>query len=226
MRKITCNSIDSKRKLEKNGGSNQFRPFDAVYGGKVKKAVSLKALGVVALLGAGMLVNGCKPAPDLTAANAQALIQAKYDQDPAVGANINVSDLGMRQGVTAKYWDRSKAYPNRYWADFALTPDGKKVMKLSGGGDTIQWRPESTEDKNFSVIVTTVATNHLKAHDVRDPQDEVGGTKGAVYTEAVSLDGVPNALQDIAHNPGNRLSTKKTATFALEGGAWKLQSIN
>jgi len=47
-----------------------------------------------------------------------------------------------------------------------------------------------------------------------------------VYTEAVSLDGVPSALQDIAHNPGNKLSTKKTATFAVDTGAWKLQSIN
>ena len=93
-------------------------------------------------------------------------------------------------------------------------------------GDTIQWRPESPDDKNFSVVVTTVAKNHLKAHDVKDPQDEVGGTKSAVFNEAVDLTGVPPALQDMAHNPGNRLSTKRTATFAVDGGAWKLQSIN
>lgn len=192
----------------------------------MKKAVNLKVLGVAVLLGAGLLLNGCKSAPDLTAANAQALIQAKYDQDPAVGANITVTDLGMRQGVTAKYWDRSKAYPNRYWADFALTDEGKKVIKLPGGGDTIQWRPESIDDKNFSVVITAVATNHLKAHDVKDPQDEVGGTKSVAFTEAVDLTGVPSALQDIAHTPGNKLSTKRTATFAIDGGAWKLQSIN
>ena len=192
----------------------------------MKKAVSLKVLGVVALLGGGLLLNGCKSAPDLTAANAQALIQAKYDQDQPVGANINVSDLGMRQGVTAKYWDRSKAYPNKFWADFILSADGKKVVKLAGGGDTIQWRPESMDDKNFSVVMITVATNHLKARDVKDPQDEVGGTKSVVFTEAVDLTGVPSALQDIAHNPGNKLSGKKTATFAVDGGAWKLQSIN
>jgi len=47
-----------------------------------------------------------------------------------------------------------------------------------------------------------------------------------VFSEAVSLDGVPAALADIAHNPGNKLSTKKTATFVVDGGAWKLQSIN
>lgn len=200
--------------------------FGALYGGKVKNAVNAKVFAVVAVLGAGMLLAGCKSAPELTAASAQALIQAKYDQDPPVGANINVNDLGMRQGVTAKYWDRSKAYPNKFWADFTLSADGKKALKLAGGGDTIQWRPESMDDKNFSVVVTSVATNHLKAKDVKDPQDEVGGTKSVVFTEAVSLDGVPSALQDIAHNPGNKLSTKRTATFAVDGGAWKLQSIN
>jgi hypothetical protein len=192
----------------------------------VKNSLKVKALGVVALLGAGLLITSCKSAPDLTAANAQALIQAKYDADPAVGAAITVDDLGMRQGATAKYWDRTKVYPNKYWADFALTADGKKAVKLAAVGDTIQWRPQGPDDKTFSVVMTTVAANHLKAKDVKDPQDEVGGTKSAVFTEAVDLTGVPSALQDIAHNPGNKLSTKKTATFALDGGAWKLQSIN
>lgn len=192
----------------------------------MKNSWDVKTLAVAALLGAGLLINGCKTAPDLTAANAQALIQAKYDASPAVGAAITVDNQGMIQGATAKYWDRTKVYPNKYWADFTLTPDGKKALTLVGGGDTIQWRPESPDDKAFSVVVTTVATSHLKARDVKDPQDEVGGTKSVIYTEAVSLDGVPSALADIAHNPGNKLSTKKTATFALDGGAWKLESIN
>jgi len=195
----------------------------------VKIAANLNVLGTVAILGlgmgAGLLFTGCKTAPELTAADAQALIQAKYDQDPAVGAPITVTDLGMRQGATAKYWDRTKVYPNKYWADFTLTADGKKALKAPGGGDVIQWRPSSAEDKSYSVVVTAVATNHLKAHDVKDPQDEVGGTKAAVFTEAVSLDGVPGPLQDIAHDPGNKLSTKRTATFTLENGAWKLSSI-
>jgi hypothetical protein len=191
----------------------------------VKIAVNLKGLGAVALLGAGLVLTGCKSAPELTAANAQTLIQAKYDQDPAVGAAITVTDLGMRQGAAAKYWDRTKVYPNKYWADFTLTADGKKALKAPGGGDVIQWRPQNENDKSYSVVVTAVATNHLKAHNVQDPQDEVGGTKSSVFTEAVSLDGVPSALQDIAHDPGNKLSTKRTATFALEGGAWKLSSI-
>jgi hypothetical protein len=191
----------------------------------VKIAANLRVVGTVALLGAGLLFSGCKSAPELTAANAQALIQAKYDQDPAVGAAITVTDLGMQQGHTAKYWDRTKVYPNKYWADFTLTADGKKAVKLTGGGDVIQWRPDSADDKNYSLVMTTVATNHLKAREVQDPQDVVGGTKTAVFTEAVSLDGVPSALQDIAHDPGNQLSTKRTATFTLEGGVWKLSSI-
>ena len=191
----------------------------------MKNTLNLKVLGVAAFLGAGLLLTGCKSAPDLTQANAQALIQAKYDQTPAVGANITVDDLGMRQGIAAKYWERTTVYPNKYWADFTLTADGKKVIKLQNGGSVIQWRPASLEDKKYSVVVTTVVTNHLKAHDVRDPQDEVGGTKSSVYSEAVDLTGVPDALQNIAHNPGNKLSSKKTATFAVDGGAWKLQSI-
>jgi len=209
----------------KNGGSKEIEPLAAIYGGNVKKARNNGIPALVALLGASLLFTGCKSAPDLTAAQAQALIQASYDQSPPVGAAITVSDLGMQQGVTAKYWDRSKAYPNHYWADFKLTPEGKKAVTLAGGGDTIEWRPDSPEDKNFSIVVTAIATNHLKARDVQDPQDVVGGTKTAVFSEAVSLDGVPAPLQDIAHNPGNQLSTKKTATFVLDGGAWKLQSI-
>ncbi len=173
----------------------------------------------------GLGLSGCKSAPELTASQAQALIQAKYDQTPPVGANVTVDDLGMRMGVTAKYWDRSKAYPNKFWADFTLSPEGKKAIKLMGGGEVIQWRPESPDDKSFSVVVQTVAANHLKARVDSDPQDEVGGTKSVVFTEAVNLEGAPSALQDIAHNPGNKLSSKKTATFALENGAWKLASI-
>ena len=82
------------------------------------------------------------------------------------------------------------------------------------------------DDKNFTVVVTTTVANHLKAKDIKEITDEVGGTKGASFTEAISLDGVPDGLQGIAHNPGNKLSTKKQASFVLDGGAWKLQSIN
>lgn len=190
----------------------------------MRNALNLKVLSAVALLSAGIVLAGCKSVPDLPVANAQALIQAKYDQTPAVGANITVSDEGMQQGATAGYWTRTKVYPNKYWGDFTLTPAGKKVLKLTGGGDVIQWRPESPTDKKFVVVVVTVAANHLKAKDVKNVQT-VGEGKSAEFTEAVNLDGVPDALQGIAHNPGNKLSTKRQADFVLDGGAWKLQSI-
>jgi hypothetical protein len=209
----------------KNGGSKEIEPFGAIYGGNVKKARKNRTLAVVALLSAGLLFTGCKSAPDLTAAQAQALIQASYDQSPPAGVAITIFDLGMQQGVTAKYWDRSKVYPNHYWADFKLTPEGKKAFTLANGGDVIEWRPDSPDDKKFSVVVTTTAANHLKAREVQDPQDVVGGTKTAIFTETVPLDGVPAPLQDMAHNPGTKLSSKKTATFTLDNGAWKLQSI-
>ena len=190
----------------------------------MKKAVKMQALGALAFLGAGLLLTGCKTAPELTQANAQALIQARYDQTPAVGVSIAVDDLGMRQGATAKYWERTKVYPNKFWADFKLTDEGKKALKLQDGGDVIKWRPDNADDKGYSIIVVTLTTNHLKARDVQDPQDDVGG-KGASFTEAVNLDGVPGPLQDIAHNPGNKLSSKRQAEFALDGGAWKLVGI-
>lgn len=191
----------------------------------MKNVLQLKNFVCVASLGIGLLVAGCKSAPDFTAANAQALIQAKYDQDPPVGVAIKVDDLAMRQGVTAKYWDRAKAYPNKYWADFKLSAEGKKAIKLANGGDTIEWRPDSPEDKNFSITVMSVAVNHLKARDVKDPQTETDGTRTVVFNEVVGLDGVPAPLAEIAHNPGQKLSTKRTATFSLDNGAWKVDSI-
>jgi len=191
----------------------------------VRNVGNWKALGLFALMGAGLLLAGCKPAPELTAAQAQAIIQAKYDAAPAAGANIAVDDLGMRMGATAKYWNRTTIYPNKFWADFKLTDEGKKALKLPGGGDVIKWRPDNADDKGYSIVVVTVAANHLKVRDVKDPVDEVGGTKSTVFAESVNLDGVPDALQQIAHNPGNKLSSKKTATFALDGGAWKLAGI-
>jgi hypothetical protein len=229
VRKVTCKSIDTRRKLVKNGESSHFELFCAEDGGNVKNTRKMMILGASAFLGAGLLLTGCKSAPELTKADALAAIQAKYDQTPAVGANITVDDLGMRQGAAAKYWERTTIYPNKYWADFKLTAEGKKVIKLKDGSDVIKWRPESTEDKNFSVIVTTVAANHLKAKDLKDVEDEtipgVSKAKGVQFNESVSLEGVPDALQNIAHNPGNKLSTKRQADFALEDGAWKLHSI-
>jgi hypothetical protein len=195
----------------------------------VKNAGKLLVLGVLGFLGAGWLLSGCKSAPELTQAQAQALIQARYDQTPAVGADITITQQGLGQGVADGYWVRTKLYPNQFWADFTLTPEGKKVVKLPGGGDVIQWRPDSAANKNFLVIVTTVAASHLRARDLKDVQDEtlpgVSTAKGVEYREAVNMDGVPEPLVNIAHNLGNQLSIRRMADFALENGAWKLHSI-
>jgi hypothetical protein len=202
---------------------------EAVYGGNVRNVLHVKALGALVLLASGLVMAGCKSAPELTAAQAQTLIQAKYDQTAPVGVTILVDDLGMRQGIAAKLWDRTKIFPNKFWADFTLTADGKKAVVLPGGGDVIQWRPSGLDDKTYTYVVTTTAANHLKAHDVTNIQDEmvpgVDTAKSASFIEGVNLTGVPDALQQIAHNPGNKLSTKRQADFSLEGGAWKLHSI-
>ena len=200
-----------------------------MYGGKVKNALKLKSFGVLALVGAGLIFAGCKSAPELTQANALAMIQAKYDQTPPAGYDVVVDDNGMGEGVVAKYWVGAKRYPNGYWADFKLTPEGAKLVKLPGGGDIIQWRPEKPKDPRYSITLTTVAAHHLKARDVTDIQDEilpnVSTAKSAAFIESVSLEGVPDAMQGIAHNPGNKLSVKRQADFVYDGTAWKLQSI-
>jgi len=58
---------------------------------------------------------------------------------------------------------------------------------------------------------------------VQDPQDDAGG-KGASFLKRES-GWVPDALQQIAHNPGNKLSSKRQAGLT-DGGAWKLVRIN
>ena len=136
-----------------------------------------------------------------------------------------ITDLAMRKGIVAKYWVETKKYPNGYWADFAMTPDGKKVIKLSSGGDTIQWHPESSSDKSFVVAASTVATSRHKAKDMSALLDLGGDVKTGTYSESDVLDALPSALKDIIQDPSNKISTKRTATFNLVDGAWKLQSI-
>jgi hypothetical protein len=227
----------------KNDGAKEFAPFSAVNlrgplawsrEGNVKNAAKLQIVRipvllvltslVLALLAAGLLIAGCKSAPDLSQAQALTMIQARYDQSPAEPVSITVNDTGMQQGITAKYWLGTKRYPNGYWADFTITPDGKKVLKQASGGDVIQWRPDNPTDPNFVIVIQTVATNHLKARDVGEIQS-VGDSRTASFTEDVNLDGIPQPLVDIAHNPDNKLSAMRQATFVLTSGAWTLQSI-
>jgi len=131
----------------------------------------------------------------------------------------------MQQGVHANYWVGTKRYPNGYWADFTLTPEGKKVLKLATGGDVIKWRPDSPSDPHFTIVVVPLVSSQLKARNPGDLQD-LGDNKTLMYTEDVNLNGMPDALANIAHNPGNELSNRRMATFTLVSGAWSLKSIN
>jgi len=186
-------------------------------------------LGMLGFLGTGLLLSGCKSAPELTKANALALIQANYDSKPAAGIPIAVDVQGLKDGVQAKYWEKATVYPNRIWGDFTLSAEGKKVLKLSDGSGILKWRPEHDPDPNYAVVVTTVVTNHLKAQEVQAVQDEmlpgVDTAKGTDFTEAQNLDGVPAPLAKIAHNAINKLTSKRHADFAFENGAWTLHSI-
>ena len=193
----------------------------------MRMALKFYMAGAVAFMGAGLLLNGCKSAPELSQADAAKMIQAEYDSRPAAGAGVYVNEFGLKQGLTAKYWQLVKIYPNNRWADYKLTDEGKKVLTLQGGGDTIEWRPEQGNNSHFYVVTTKA--NHFTAKEVEAPQDEVvpGVTtaKSAAFNETLNFDGVPQPIVDLAHNAGNKLSSKKHADFAFEGGSWKLHSI-
>jgi hypothetical protein len=210
-------------------GQISLNPNQRITGGRVKRLLNFKALSAVVLMGAVFLVAGCNSAPDLTQADALKLVQAGYDKAAPEGITIFVDDLGMRQGATAKLWDRTQIYPNKYWADFKLTDAGKKVVKLENGGDVIQWRPASADDKSYNIKMITVQANRLRAHDLGTIEDSVipgvEHAKTAGFTEGVDLTGVPDTLQQIAHNPGNRLSIKRHADFALVNGAWTVHGV-
>lgn len=192
----------------------------------VKTLLKVYGLGALLLGTTGLLMTGCKSAPELTKDAAVAMIQAQYDSQPPVSANILVNDDGMKAGVTAKYWDRLKGYPNKYWADFKLTDAGKKVVKLPGGGDTIEWHPQSATDTKYQVVVNPVVAGHLKAKNAEDPQDEMSGTKSVRFDEVTNMDGVPDTLQAMARGSNTKVSTRRTATFVLDNGAWKVKSVS
>jgi hypothetical protein len=152
------------------------------------------------------------------------MIQADYDQSPGVPFDISVDDRGMQQGAQAKYWVGFKRYPNGYWGDFKLTDDGKKVIKLQGGGDVIQWRPDGPTDPKYVVVIVPLMVSHLKARSIGDVQT-LGDSRVVTFMEDVNLDGMPAPLQAIAQDPVNKLTTQRQATFVLTDGAWKLKSI-
>lgn len=190
----------------------------------MKHTVAVQTLVALALFSAGWVLAGCKSAPDLTSDQAKTMIQADYDHNAGSPFDISVDDRGMQQGVTAKYWVGVKRYPNGYWGDFKLTDDGKKVIKLPNGGDTIQWRPEGPTDPNYVFVVESVALSHKKARNVGDVQS-LGDTRVVTLMEDVDLSALPAPLQAIAQTPVNKLTSQRQATFVLTNGAWTLKSV-
>jgi len=193
----------------------------------VKNAAKIQTLAALVLLGAGGFLAGCKSAPDLTQDQATKMIQARYDKDSGTAFNIAVNDRGMQQGVNANYWLGVKRYPNGYWGDFKLTPDGVKIVKLESGGDTIHWRPDGPKDPTYTIIVVPLVTSKFKmrsSNNVGEVQT-IADTRTLTYMEDVDLSNMPAPLQAIAQNPGNKLSTQRVATFTLVNDAWTLQSI-
>ncbi len=192
--------------------------------GNVKSAVKIQAFAALVLLGAGAYLAGCKSAPELTQDQAKAMIQARYDQDPGSSFHVVVDDSGMQQGVQAKYWAGVKRYPNGYWGDFKLSPDGAKLVKLASGGDTIQWRPDSPSDPQYVVTLTTLAPVKHQARDIGDVET-LSDKRSVRFTEDADLSSLPAPLRSIAQNPGNELSTQRVANFTLVNGAWTLESV-
>lgn len=183
--------------------------------------------GVAAAAMTGLGLTGCRSVPELTPTGAQSLLQAHYDNQPPSGVTIMVGKRGLQQGLTAGYWKLTKVYPNQRWADYTLTPEGKQVLKLAKGGDVIEWRPQ--QDGEYQFLVVTAAANPMRVKDVQQPEDvilpDAKHAKTVGFNESVNLEGVPQPLQDIAHNPGNRLSQKKQADLSYENGGWKLHGV-
>lgn len=194
----------------------------------VKRTVKFGAVGVLAVLGVGLMVNGCSFTPDLNKTAAMSMIQASYDQRPTQPAIIAVDSMGLKQGLSANLWKLTKVYPNQRWADYTLTDTGKKAFKLQNGGEVIEWRPDQGSS-DFHFFITTIASNHLKAKELQDPKDDVvpgvDTGKSALFTEVYDWTGVPDPVQNIAHNAINKLSNKRTAEFALVSGNWTLHEI-
>jgi len=77
-----------------------------------------------------------------------------------VGVNVVVDDLGMRMGATPSTGPGD--HLSQQVRPTSVDPDGKKALKLQMG-DVIKWRPITPTTELFSLIVVTVAANHLKA---------------------------------------------------------------
>jgi hypothetical protein len=183
---------------------------------------------LVAVFAALVLTTGCKP--DLTNDQALALIQADYDHRAPAPMTLSLDQTGLQDGLTAKYWALSKLYPtNKLWADYTLTDEGKKAVKLADGKDVIEWRQDPSG--KFEYEITTLAPLKLKAREVKEIRDEiVPGVKGpgkvVVFMESKDLSALPDALQTIARNNAkNKIAAKRQADLTLDNGAWAYHAM-
>lgn len=183
----------------------------------------------VLLAGVAALVSltGCKP--ELTNEQALALIQAHYAQAAPVALTFKIDQTALADGNKAKYWGISKHYPNNLWADFTLTEEGKKLIKLPNGKDVFEWRQDPTG--KFQYEMMTAAPLGLKARDVSEIRKEiVPGVKGqgrvVVFKESYDLSSLPSDLQNvILDNTANKLATTRQADMAFENGAWVFHDL-
>jgi hypothetical protein len=189
---------------------------------------SLRLAAFAVLFFIAVMATGCKP--DLSNDQALALIQADYDHRAPAPMVLNLDQTGLQDGLTAKYWALSRLYPNnKLWADYTLTDEGKKLVKLASGKDVIEWRQDPKGD--FQYEITTIAPLKLKAREVKEIRDEiVPGVKGpgkvVVFMETKDVTALPDALQAIArNNPKNKIAAKRQADMALENGAWVFHAM-
>jgi hypothetical protein len=181
---------------------------------------------LLAAFAALFMATGCKP--DLTNDQALPLIQAHYDQAQGMPLVFKVDQVGMKAGVDAKYWTMTKKL-NEMWADFKLTDEGKKLIKLPNGKDVIEWRQDPSGKFQYEMV--TVAPLKLKAREVKEIRDEIiPGVKGpgkvVVYMEAHDITTLPNDLQNIIlGNANNKIAVKRQADMTLENGAWAFHAI-
>jgi len=138
----------------------------------VKNAGKMKVLGGLAILGAGLLLNGCKHVPDFTAANAQALIQADYDSK-RLRARLSKSTIGLEAGVDGQLLEADEGLSQQNVGRLHAHGRWQEGVDASRGRRRDQWRPDQIASASPHFYVVTMAAKPFKAKDVQDPQDEV-----------------------------------------------------
>ena len=173
----------------------------------MKKAVKFHALMSLAVLGVGMMVTGA----NLPLSSRK--IRRGHDPGPL---RCLWRPAALRSMSIMTAWSRAQPPSTGNAQQFiptnigqisnSLIP-GKKLIKLSSGNDVIQWRPSSPTDKAFlhrchHYCLEASQSSRHQGHSGCRRQDQ----DGRIH-EGVDLSDLPQPLVDIAHNPGNQLTT-------------------